>query len=353
MKLSKILSRIASMIMAVCLLTSSGMVSAAGAEFTGEIEEIGGESTGVTAVGTEMPNFRSPTGIIGQFAPSTNADVEVSLPTPEIGGVSTGITAEGTEMPDFKSPTGIIGEFPEENGISPLAIDDVVNIKGTPLFRESGVGTHYYAFSGYGTSFTSAFANIKLPTGFNNANHSRNGFVSLGIYGSKHGIDLGLINEGNGWFPVYYDVGVKAASFPEYIAPSTATNAIITVKPINTTTVHLYIQFLNASGQNVGGAFDSDIPVSSGNLTMASNGRISCRFYRFASLVPMPGTQDNQSDGTYMTGGQTLNCQLYNGSSYVGWGMTSSNVTNAWKVSSSKITLTYAGNNDTYNIRHS
>lgn len=76
-----------------------------------------------------------------------------------------------------------------------------------------------------------------------------------------------------------------------------------------------------------------------------------CRYYRFASLVPL--ATDNQSDGTYMIDGQITNCQLYNGSNYVSWGIGTARVTNAWKVSSSKITLSYTTYNDTFNIRHS
>ena len=275
---------------------------------------------------------------------------------PEIGGESTGITVEAIPItdPEFKSPTGIIGDFGDssDSSIDPLAVDDLTVIKGSALFRESKVGAHYYAFSAYSASYTSAFANIQLPTGFNNGGSLRNGFVCLGIYGSNHGIDLGLINKGGGWVPYHYDVGHGSAyTYPDtYMAPPTATNAIITVKPVNTTTVHMYVQFTNSAGSYVGTPLDTDIRVSAGNLTTASNGRINCRFYRFASLVPY--NDDNQSDGTYMTGGRSLYCQLYNGSSYVGWGKDSSTMQNVWKISSDKISLSFAGNNDTYSIRH-
>ncbi len=76
-----------------------------------------------------------------------------------------------------------------------------------------------------------------------------------------------------------------------------------------------------------------------------------CRFYRFASLVPV-GT-DNQSDGTYMTGGQFTECQLYDGSKYVSWGIDTDRVTNAWAISSSKISVDYTTYNDTFSIYHS
>lgn len=242
--------------------------------------------------------------------------------------------------------TGIIGE----NNLSPNAVNDVVVLKGSSLFTELNRGAHYYAFSGYNNTYSEAFANIKLPTGFYNKNGARNGYIALGIYGSKHGIDLGLQNTGSGWRPCFYDVGGTFTTFDAYKAPSTATNAIIVVKPVNTTTVHMYIQFLNASGANVGTTFDRDIKISSGNL-VSNGGKIMCRYYRFASLVPT-GT-DNQSDGTYMTGGQITNCQLYNRSNYVSWGINTARVTNAWKVSSSKISLSYTTYNDVFNIRHS
>ena len=284
------------------------------------------------------------------------AEVVFSEDVPEIGGESSGVVVEATPIldPEFRSPTGIIGNFgdPADGPIAPLAVDDLTVIKGSALFRERGVGAHYYAFSTYSSSYTSAFANIQLPSGFNNNGNARNGFVCLGIYGSDHGIDLGLINKGSGWVPYHYDVGHGSAyTYPDtYMAPSTATNAIITVKPVNTTTVHMYVQFTNSAGSYVGTPLDTDIRVSAGNLTTASNGRINCRFYRFASLVPYGS--DNQSDGTYMTGGRSLYCQLYNGSSYVGWGKDSSTMQNVWKVSSDKISLSFAGNNDTYSIRH-
>lgn len=253
---------------------------------------------------------------------------------------------DGETMTPPPATTGEIGR----PVIGPSAVNDVVVLKGRAFFSEKNVGGHYYAFSGYNNAYGEAFANIKLPTGFNNKNGIRNGYVSLGLYGSKHGVDLGLQNTGSGWRPYAYDVGGKFTTFDAYKAPSGATNAIIVVKPVSTTKVHMYIQFKNASGGNVGNTFDRDISVASGNF-VSSSGKIMCRYYRFASLVPT-GT-DNQSDGTYMTGGQFTNCQLHDRSGYVSWGINTARVTDAWKVSSSKVTLSYTTYNDTFSIRHS
>ncbi len=229
-------------------------------------------------------------------------------------------------------------------------IDNVYVLKNSARFKSTGAGAHYYVYSDYSNTYSEAYTNVQLPTGFENNNGSRNGYVSLGITGSAHGIDIGISNTGSGWFPYTYDVGYTFTTFTDYTAPSTATNAIIMVKPVDTTTVHMYVQFLDASGNHVGLTFDRDIPVASGNL-VSKNNKMMCRFYRFASLVPV-GT-DNQSDGTYMTGGQFTECQLYNGSNYVNWGIDSNLVTNAWIISSTKISVDYATYNDTFSIYHS
>ena len=125
----------------------------------------------------------------------------------------------------------------------------------------------------------------------------------------------------------------------------------MTAKPISTTQVYLYVQFQDASGNNVGTAFERNISVASGNLKM-SGSKVSCQFFRFASLVQPESAYDNQGDGSYMTGGMFRNCQLYNGSKYVSWGVYSGNVSSCFAVSTSHITLSFSGQNDTFNIRH-
>ena len=249
------------------------------------------------------------------------------------------------------SPTRPIGEF----SVPTRAIDDVVVIKGSAQFYQSGAGAYYYAYSGQSTVYSEAFANIKLPTSMNYANGTRHAFISLGIAGNGAAIDLGLINTGIGWKPVYNEVA-NGTGYGEimhsYVAPSNATNAKIVVKPVSTTKVHMYIQFLNSSGQNVGTAFDQDISLRYGSFS-SSGGNISCRYYRFASLVPNNG-QDNQMDSSYMIGGQFTNLGLYNRntSTYDTWGINTARVTDAWKVSPERITLSYGSNYDTFKIDH-
>ena len=119
----------------------------------------------------------------------------------------------------------------------------------------------------------------------------------------------------------------------------------------DSTTVYLYIRFLDASGNTVGTIFEKKLPVGSGNFTF-SGGRARCRYFRFASLVPVNSGAENRKDGSYMRGAQFTNCQLYNGSSYESWGISTARVVSAWKVYPENITLSWTTYNDVFNINH-
>lgn len=259
-------------------------------------------------------------------------------------------SADSYNFPIATTPTEAIGSFPSAE-IEPRAIDSLQVIKGTPLFHETGAGAHYYAFSTYSSAYQEAMTNISLPTAFNNAGNTRVGYISLGIYGSQHGIDLGIRNLGDGWLPYYYDVNNAFVDYEDYTAPSTAKSAIITVNPVSTTSVRMYVKFEDANGNTVGNVFDKTISVEPGNL-VSSGGNIVCRFYRFASLVPIGS--DNQMDSSYMLNGQFRSCQLYrrSTSSYVSWGIASSTMACAWEVSPERINLSYSGTVDTFSIDH-
>ena len=59
-------------------------------------------------------------------------------------------------------------------------------------------------------------------------------------------------------------------------------------------------------------------------------------------------------DSSYMIGGQFTNLGLYNRntSTYDTWGINTARVTDAWKVSPERITLSYGSNYDTFKIDH-
>lgn len=254
--------------------------------------------------------------------------------------------------------TGIITNDEGE----PLRDSDVYIVKGGSLFTEYNHGAHYYVFSPYTSTYQEAFANIKLPTSFNNAYNTRNGCIALGIYGSQRGIDMGLKNTGNGWFPAIYDVYYAENHlyedaehlYPEYTAPSTATNAIITVNPVSTTSVRMYVQFKDSSGYNVGTTFDQTISIEPGNLVTDNYGNVICRFYRFASLIPKDGVIDNREDSSYMLGGQFINVSLYHRTyqSYQTWGISTDRVSHAWIMYPSRCWISYTTTNDSFTIDH-
>lgn len=259
-------------------------------------------------------------------------------------------SAVSQSLPAGLPPDAYLGaEIEDQPALLSLADYTVKQYKGTYKWVQK-CGGYYYVYSPMSNAYQSTYANILLPTGLNRASGARNAYISMGIYGSDHAIDLGICNRNGYWVPYYYE---KGSEFVEesstYAAPSTATSAQITVKPVNTTTVQLYVQWKDANNNNVGTTYNRQISVADGNLTLV-NGKIQCQFYRFASLVAT-GT-DNQGDGSYMTGGMFRYCQLYNGSSYVSWGIGTATVETCFLVSPSHTTLTYSGQNDTFNIKH-
>lgn len=223
-------------------------------------------------------------------------------------------------------------------------------IKGEAFFSETSAGSHYYAFSEQSSTYTEAFVNIVLPTSFDNKGR-RNGYISLGVMGTNYGIDIGLKNDGTGWRPYSWDRNLAWEEYTDYMAPATATNAIMGVRPTGTDSVLVYIQFKNASNVNVGNEFSKTIKTGAG--FQKSGDRYICRFYRFASLVPKLGMTDNRYDGSYMRGGKFTNCQLYDGSKYHCWGITSTPMVDVWKVYPNQIALTWTQYNDIFNINHS
>lgn len=191
------------------------------------------------------------------------------------------------------------------------------------VFDDEKKGGYFYAYSTNLSTktYTEVFANIVLPTKLKlTAAMPRNAYLCLGIHGDSYGVDIGLGNQGNGWCPFYQDLKdlTKGGLFGDYVAPSTATNAIVVAKPVSSDFVHLYVQFQDANGRNVGKTFDSTLKVAE-----RRNGWN--RYYRFASLIPRDNNAvSNNSDETYMIGAKFTNTGIYNGSSYVRWGTTGS-----------------------------
>lgn len=244
-------------------------------------------------------------------------------------------------------------------------------LKGYAIFEDANHGAHYYAYSPtLSTSqYTEAFANIVLPTSFQNIPvgsgiqyQRRHAFICLGITGNVtnyglYGVDVGIINKGSGWMPFYYDVASSidgkidcSEEFDDYIAGNTATNAIIVVKPVGLSHIGLYVRFVNSAGTTLV-TFDETLPV---------NTRTSwSKYYRFASMVPnVKNVPDVRTDSTYMLGGKFTNLGLYNAyqSTYYQWGVTATTpaelVENAWIMYYPKCQVLVFNNKDEFTIDH-
>lgn len=235
---------------------------------------------------------------------------------------------------------------------------DFVMLKGNePVYKSAkDSGGYYYAYSPMSTGYSSCYVNIKFPTSLYTANSTRTAFVSLGITGSKGGIDIGFTNKGSGWYPYHYDTqaleGSRQGDYEDKMAPANVTNAAVTLRALTDKQIRMGVQYLDASGNNVGEFFYVTVDIASGNLTYV-NGKVNCRFYRFASLIPSNGVTTTNYDGTYMKNGNMLYCQLYDGSQYVTWGILSPRVDCAWLVSPNNITVTnISDRNETFSITY-
>ena len=226
----------------------------------------------------------------------------------------------------------------------------------SPFFTEHNNGGHYFVFSPVLNSYTSVYTMVTLPTTFNNASHSRNAYISLGIYGSTanaHGIDMGISNEGDGWAPYYRDVGVGSFRFaPSNIAPSTAVYAEITCRAVSASCVRIYVGYLDSSGNDVGTALGYDVPIATGNIQIV-NGTPKCRFYRFGSFVPL-GT-DNRHDGSFVIGCKLKYCKLFNisNSNNTVWDLANTSVTErAWVMYPANVALYHSNGDELFSIFH-
>lgn len=239
---------------------------------------------------------------------------------------------------------------------------------GTVLWKEAYRGAHYYAASPIlsTNTYTKASANIVLPPvlpdgrpGVKNVPSpnvgaqyaKRNAYISLGICNrnNSEGVDLGIVNVGNGWMPVSFDTtNRRYQRYSDYKAPSDATNAVIAVKPISRSQVKLYVQFTDSRGNFVGKTFNEPINV---NVRRNDWGK----YYRFASLVQDPEEcPDLLNDETYMINGGFTDLKLFKSNNTTeAWGLDTGKIQDAWIASHPKCqVLTQGDSYETFSIIH-
>ena len=87
------------------------------------------------------------------------------------------------------------------------------------IFEDEKAGGYYYAYSKElsTATYTEVFTNVVLPTRLKQtAAISRNAYIAFGIRCKEaFGVDMGLGNFGQGWFPCYYDCKPYAETIDE------------------------------------------------------------------------------------------------------------------------------------------
>ena len=89
------------------------------------------------------------------------------------------------------------------NIISEL-IDDSLVIKNKAWEGyEKNVGAYYIAYSPISRRFKRASGIIQLPASLNTNDGKRNAYISFGVLGINGFIDMGIMNSGDGWKPLF------------------------------------------------------------------------------------------------------------------------------------------------------
>ncbi len=260
-------------------------------------------------------------------------------------------------LPGALDGVGNIHEI-EENYISSRAIDDIYSLKGDPLYPETNNGANFYAFSTHTTELQCVAGYFEIPTDLDLADETRVAYVSAGIAGLTHGIDLGIRNDGGRWHPYYYDGRHLFVSFDDwlseslgFVADESAVRAAFAVAPYSDTQVAFSVYFLDEDGEEVG-AFDYVITVAEDNLSFI-DGQAFVRFFRFVSLVHLDGAEDDQHDGSYIVNGgfSNLKVERYDGRRH-DWGIETEWVEKAWIVSPERIQVYEREDGESVNINH-
>ncbi len=301
------------------------------------------------------------------------------------------ISKTNTIHPGSRIPAGLVPTFDAGISIKPAYeyspgnaryIGEKYALKGNVanIQQEQNRGSHYYVFSPLYSTYTTpyygeAYTRVQLPTSIDRGmdsqgNGLRNGFISLGIFGSlgNYGIDMGIQYTEDGWRPYVYDTFKATEKNPQetgyywfddkFTIPDSkgATEAVMVATPIDTTTVQFYVQFKDANGNEFYSSKDPFfklVPIKANNIA-TPGGIPACFYYRFASLVNIDENNDNQNDGTKMLGGNFNGLALYNTATrkYEDWGISTNLVEKAWKVTPECVSVSWTSNSETFNINH-
>ena len=228
-------------------------------------------------------------------------------------------------------------------------IDDVEVLKNRVWEGyETKVGAHYYAYSKYLVGYTEVTSFINLPEKLNTNNGKRNAYISFGVLGLNGAIDMGIMNSGSGWWPYKYDGNTKEfIAYKDDFAPNGTKIIGIQIK-VNEDRLSTFSLSFRNSNLTILKSFYKELNCS--HILVYENNHVKNRFYRFASLVPVE--QDNQTDGTYMIGGEFNDLTIVRDNNGYDWGIALDDIDVAWKVSTKRINVTHDERNDKFDIIH-
>ena len=214
---------------------------------------------------------------------------------------------------------------------------------------ETNHGAYYYAYSPYSTAYSKVTNYIYLPPSLNTNGGKRNAFISFGILGYNSAfIDMGIMNSGEGWKPVYCDNG-NLQSFPEYIGIYNVKIVGIEIEVLSTRKVIFSLSFRD-SQLNILKSFS--IVLNANHIIEYENRKPKFRFYRFASLVNLDTIPDDQNDQTYMINGIFTGLTIVVNGVGRSWGISSDHIDIAWKVFPQKIEFSHHNDHESFSIKH-
>ena len=209
------------------------------------------------------------------------------------------------------------------------------------------IGGYYYVYSNNSTENSGVSALFELSDLLSTLN-LRHGYLIIGIEGIKSKIDIGLLNNGTGWRPLYDIIFNKNMTvFDEYNSEENK-NIKLEIKVTNERMILVCFKFYDANKvflRKLNFVIDA-----TDNLPYEGN-KVKVCFYRCMSLVPK-NVIDDKNDGTYMSNIKISELKIIKNNKEKPWGISSKNIQYSFKVNPAYVKIDYKKSEETFSIIH-
>lgn len=214
--------------------------------------------------------------------------------------------------------------------------------------KETKVGAHYKCYSQVIIGSAKVKTMAKLPDSINTNFESRNGYMSLGVRGYNDSINVGILTSGIGWTPFYYYHQTEYMfCFKEYKTNEDIEFIEMEVEVTEKGVLSAYFGFRNSTLFLLYSLhFELDIS----HILEFENDKATYKFFRFASLVPKG--EDDQNDGTFIENGKFIGLTITINNKTESWGISDNYIEDSWVISSKRIKVEYANNEEKFSIIH-